>query len=230
MMTGDLAYDNLKYPHQLQVVNGTEIRKSRILNHFPLLAHPLVLAFVVMVNIVMMSLLVALAIRDMESLDKTAQRRVLEDKIVLINHVENSFSSKLFRIFPNWMKQFLEKWVLEQGGEFEMSPVVNFLNKDYSVHPSFWKQAVKEFCQKEKSKREMMRRLESTTDVQKELTQIKDQFKNLNELKTQIQDLVEVKISDLEWTILGVQIMTTNTTLHHRHYLVIWLHQEILSM
>ena len=217
MMTGDLAYDNLKYPHQLQVVNGTEIRKSRILNHFPLLAHPLVLAFVVMVNIVMMSLLVALAIRDMESLDKTAQRRVLEDKIVLINHVENSFSSKLFRIFPNWMKQFLEKWVLEQGGEFDMRPVVNFLNKDYSVHPSFWKQAVKEFCQKEKSKREMMRRLESTTDVQKELTQIKDQFKNLNELKTQIQDLVEVKISDLELTILGVQIVTTNTTLHWHH-------------
>ena len=193
MMTGDLAYDNLKYPHQLQIVNGTEVRKSRILNHFPLLAHPLILAFVVMVNIVMMSLLVALAIRDMESLDKTAQRRVLEDKIILINHIENSFSSKLFRISPSWVKRFLEKWVLEQGGEFDMRPVVNFLNKDYSVHPSLWKQAVKEFCQSENSKREMMRRLESSLDVQKELTHIKDQFKDLKEFRSQILELVEVK-------------------------------------
>lgn len=84
-------------------------------------------------------------------------------------------------------------WVLEQGGEIDMRPVVNFLNKDYSVHPSLWKQAVKEFCQSEKSKREMMRRLESSLDVQKELTHIKDQFKDLKELRSQILELVEVK-------------------------------------
>ena len=193
MMTGDLAYDNLKYPYSFRIENGTEVRKTRILNHFPLLAHPLVLAFVVMVNIVMMSLLVALAIRDMESLDKTAQRRVLEDKIILINHVENSFSSKLFRISPDWVKRFLERWVLEQVEKFEMRPVVDFINKDYSIHSSLWKQSVKEFCQNEKSKREMAKRLESTIDVQKELTQIKEQFKILVELKNHVHELVQVK-------------------------------------
>ena len=119
---------------------------------------------------------------------------MLEDKIILINHIENSFSSKLFRISPSWVKRFLEKWVLEQGGEFDMRPVVNFLNKDYSVHPSLWKQAVKEFCQSENSKREMMRRLESSLDVQKELTHIKDQFKDLKELRSQMMELVEVKV------------------------------------
>ena len=88
---------------------------------------------------------------------------------------------------------YLLLWVLEQGGEFDMRPVVNFLNKDYSVHPSLWKQAVKEFCQSENSKREMMRRLESSLDVQKELTHIKDQFKDLKELRSQMMELVEVK-------------------------------------
>ena len=88
---------------------------------------------------------------------------------------------------------YLLLWVLEQGGEFDIRPVVNFFNKDSSVHPSLWKQAVKEFCQSENSKREMMRRLESSLDVQKELTHIKDQFKDLKELRSQMMELVEVK-------------------------------------
>ena len=115
MMTGEIEYDNLKYPQQLKIVNETHIEENRQLNHFPLLAHPLVLTFVIMVNIVMMSLLVALAIRDIEALSKRAQRRELEDQILLINHVEISFSSKLFRGCPDFLKSFLEqnpvRWV-----------------------------------------------------------------------------------------------------------------------
>ena len=111
MMTGEIEYDNLKYPQQLKIVNETHIEENRQLNHFPLLAHPLVLTFVIMVNIVMMSLLVALAIRDIEALSKRAQRRELEDQILLINHVEISFSSKLFRGCPDFLKGFLERWV-----------------------------------------------------------------------------------------------------------------------
>ena len=110
MMTGEIEYDNLKYPQQLKIVNETHIEENRQLNHFPLLAHPLVLTFVIMVNIVMMSLLVALAIRDIEALSKRAQRRELEDQILLINHVEISFSSKLFRGCPDFLKSFLERW------------------------------------------------------------------------------------------------------------------------
>ena len=53
---------------------------------------------------------------------------------------------------------------------------------------------MKEFCQSENSKREMMRRLESSLDVQKELTHIKDQFKDLKELRSQMMELVEVKV------------------------------------
>ena len=111
MMTGEIEYDNLKYPQQLKIVNETHIEENRQLNHFPLLAHPLVLTFVIMVNIVMMSLLVALAIRDIEALSKRAQRRELEDQILLINHVEISFSSKLFRGCPDFLKSFLERLV-----------------------------------------------------------------------------------------------------------------------
>ena len=66
-MTGEIEYDNLKYSQQRQIINETlangtvieRIVETRELNHFPYLAHPLVLTFVIMVNIVMMSLLVA---------------------------------------------------------------------------------------------------------------------------------------------------------------------------
>ena len=177
MMTGEIEYDNLKYPEELEIVNGTKIEKNRVLNHFPLLAHPLVLTFVIMVNIVMMSLLVALAIRDIEALSKRAQRRELEDQILLINHVEISFSSKLFRGCPDFVKSFLEKWVLSGTGSFDMNPEINFLDKrDSSVHSNLFKACLKNFCQNENAR---LRQMESTIDMQRELECVRIELQNL---------------------------------------------------
>ena len=176
MMTGEIEYDNLKYPQQL-VINGTRIEESRELNHFPYLAHPLVLTFVIMVNIVMMSLLVALAIRDIEALSKRAQRRELEDQILLINHVEISFSSKLFRGCPDFVKSFLEKWVLSGTGSFDMNPEINFLDRrDNSVHSNLFKACLKNFCHNENVR---LKKMESTIDMRNELLCIKLELQNL---------------------------------------------------
>ena len=74
MMTGELEFDNLRYPQQ-ERIQGLLITETRQLNQLPLLAHPFILTFVIMVNIVMMSLLVALAIKDMDALAKTTKKR-----------------------------------------------------------------------------------------------------------------------------------------------------------
>ena len=187
MMTGEIEYDNLKYSQQLHIVNeslsnGTvteRIEERRILNHFPYLAHPLVLTFVIMVNIVMMSLLVALAIRDIEALSKRAQRRELEDQILLINHVEISFSSKVFRGCPDFVKSFLEKWVLSGTGSFDMNPEINFLERrDNSVHSNLFKACLKNFCHNENAR---LKQMESTIDMRNELMCVKMELQNLME-------------------------------------------------
>lgn len=185
MMTGEIEYDNLKYPQQLKIVNETHIEENRQLNHFPLLAHPLVLTFVIMVNIVMMSLLVALAIRDIEALSKRAQRRELEDQILLINHVEISFSSKLFRGCPDFLKSFLERWVLSGTGSFDMNPEINFLDRqDDSVHSNLFKASLKNFCQNEN---ERLKRMESSIDMRRELMNVKKELENLGAMIQTLQ-------------------------------------------
>ena len=199
MMTGEIEYDNLKYDQQLYIrkgtrvengtrINATLIEDERILNHFPYLAHPLVLTFVIMVNIVMMSLLVALAIRDIEALSKRAQRRELEDQILLINHVEISFSSKVFRGCPDFVKSFLEKWVLSGTGSFDMNPEINFLDRrDNSVHSNLFKGCLKNFCH---NKNERLKQMESTIDMQNELMCIKMEMQNLTAIKIEMQNLM----------------------------------------
>lgn len=178
MMTGELEFDNLKYPqHQFLDKSGnlTSIESRRQLNHFPYLAHALVMVFVVMVNIVMMSLLVALAIRDMAALSKTAQRRELEDQFILIDHVEKSFSSKLFMSCPNCFKAFLGNWVLIGGSKFDMNPDVNYLKKDNAIHSNHFKLSLKQFCENKKAN-------ESANNSKEELKHLKNELFDLKTL------------------------------------------------
>ena len=81
----------------------------------PLLAHHLVLTFVIMVNIVIINLTVALAIKDMDALAKTAQRTEHTDQIILISHDQKSISSKLFQKLPSPVKCLLEKFILKSA-------------------------------------------------------------------------------------------------------------------
>ena len=176
MMTGELEFDNLKYPqHQFLDKSGniTSIESRRQLNHFPYLAHALVMVFVVMVNIVMMSLLVALAIRDMAALSKTAQRRELEDQFILIDHVEKSFSSKLFMSCPNCFKAFLGNWVLIGGSKFDMNPDVNYLKKDNAIHSNHFKLSLKQFCENKKANENANNSKEELKHLKKELFELK---------------------------------------------------------
>ena len=150
MMTGELEFGNLKYPQQ-EMIQGSLITETRQLNQLPLLAHPFILTFVIMVNIVMMSLLVALAIKDMDALAKTAQRRELTDQILLISHIQKVFSSKLFQKLPGPVKRLLEKCILNAKGNFSMCPKISCHDKDHSIHSGLFKCLLKEFHKKTES-------------------------------------------------------------------------------
>merc|ERR1712126_54145 len=122
MMTGEFEYENIKYPRNARskateiyqseekdkfFFNATEIEEILELNQFPIIAHASILLFVLMVSIVMMSLLVGLAVQDISALSKTGQRDQLIDQVRLINYVEQSFSSRLFRCIHNKIKTLL---------------------------------------------------------------------------------------------------------------------------
>ena len=181
MMTGELEFDNLKYPQQ-ERIQGSLITETRQLNQLPLLAHPFILTFVIMVNIVMMSLLVALAIKDMDALAKTAQRRELTDQILLISHIQKVFSSKLFQKLPGPVKRLLEKFILNDKGNFGMCPKISCHDKDYSIHSSLFKHSLRDFHQKQQV---TFQRAESTVDVailRSEISLIKEEMGDLKAL------------------------------------------------
>ena len=137
-MTGEIEYESLIYPTSLlingtineTIINGT-IEEVPEYNHFPGIAHVIILCFILFISLVMTNLLVALAVNDVKSLAKTAKHDQLISQVELINYAERTIAfipSKL----KEKLKNFCKTKVLNFDKGFKMVQEVNYADDDDS--------------------------------------------------------------------------------------------------
>lgn len=97
MMSGELEFEDIFYENSVQ---------------FPITAHLLFTAFVLLITVVLTNLLVGLAVNDIQGLQRSAGLDRLERQAELVAHLENMLFSRLLHWVPRPILMFLRKSAL----------------------------------------------------------------------------------------------------------------------
>ena len=121
MMTGEIEYNDLYYP-QKQILNFTatnssggvfqgvgDIEEVTEPQFFPVTAHAILTAFILIISIVIMNLLFGMAVSDVQELYKMSRLHQSIQQVHLISYMESMLTSPLFAKLPSWAKTFLRR-------------------------------------------------------------------------------------------------------------------------
>ena len=128
MMTGELGYNSLYYPEELElnmtladnasgIVHGEILQETRSML-FPLTPHLLLALFLALVSIVIMNLLFGIAVSDVQDIHKKSKLLQSIQQVDVIDHMENILKRPIFQKLPNNIKKFVMRKLSSLEGTY----------------------------------------------------------------------------------------------------------------
>lgn len=187
MMSGELEFEDIFYDEDAKII-------------YPVTAHIMFLAFVLLVTVILTNLMVGLAVSDIQGLQQSAGLDRLVRQAELVAHLESMLFSRLLRCFPRRLLAFLYNHALLLKSQYHWAMYIRPNDpREERIPKDIIKniyQLVAERKEKPKTKRKKSQKAKGGNDDAAFLrlnsntsSMVVDNNKNVSALKIQLEEI-----------------------------------------